>query len=625
MLLLCLIHISCECSAQDRFVFIEKHLKTLADSSAPGLKETVKISVTEAPLSEFIRALARSNNLNISIDQSIDAKLTNNFSNESVANILLFLCKSYDLDIHFIGSILSIVPYKPPPEPIKKINPKEPIVFYNVDSSLLTLELYDDTLEHVAKKITQLSGRNVIVSSDIRNKLVSIYLQDLVVDSAIKYFASANFIELEEDGELFILQKKQLKDVKKNQKKNQQKAAVISEFEYKIELDEQGEIFVTAYAQNVVIQDLFEAISKEASINYFVFTDLKGSSTVNVVHVRYDDFLSYLFNETDFTFKVESGIYMIGNRLSEGLSENEIIQLQYRSAENVETFIPNEMKQGVQIKLFLEQNSLILSGSKPQINEIKQFIKKIDQLVPIILIEVLVIDVDKNKILSTGLSAGVAENVTTGGVIYPDVNFTVGAGSMNALISILSGNGIFNLGNVSPNFYANIRILETNGTINISATPRLATLNGHTASMSIGETEFYLETTQNVIGSLNPQTVITEVYKSSNVNLSISINPVVSGDDQITLDITVDMSSFTGKIAPNAPRGNVSRSFKSMIRIKNEEMIVLGGLYEKEVSETGSGLPILSRIPIIKWLFSQRTKINSTSKLDIFIKPTILY
>ena len=54
-------------------------------------------------------------------------------------------------------------------------------------------------------------------------------------------------------------------------------------------------------------------------------------------------------------------------------------------------------------------------------------------------------------------------------------------------------------------------------------------------------------------------------------------------------------------------------------------MVLLGGLEEKATRESGSGVPFLSRIPVIKWFFSSRTKEKSRSKLNIFIKPTVIY
>ena len=142
--------------------------------------------------------------------------------------------------------------------------------------------------------------------------------------------------------------------------------------------------------------------------------------------------------------------------------------------------------------------------------------------------------------------------------------------------------------------------------------------------MNIGNTEYYLEEQSNIIGTQNPQLTTTQTYQSVKADLSVKIRPIVSGDEQITLEIEVQQSDFTERISKFAPPGSVSRNFKSLIRVKNQEMVLLGGLEEKRASDTGSGIPFLSRIPVIKWIFSSRTKENSNSKLNIFIKPTII-
>jgi type IV pilus assembly protein PilQ len=54
-------------------------------------------------------------------------------------------------------------------------------------------------------------------------------------------------------------------------------------------------------------------------------------------------------------------------------------------------------------------------------------------------------------------------------------------------------------------------------------------------------------------------------------------------------------------------------------------LIVLGGLEESVKNDSGTGVPILSRIPIIKWFFSSRTREDSKKKLTVLIKPTVIY
>lgn len=167
--------------------------------------------------------------------------------------------------------------------------------------------------------------------------------------------------------------------------------------------------------------------------------------------------------------------------------------------------------------------------------------------------------------------------------------------------------------------------MEDNGVVKVRSTPKLAALNSHEATMSIGNTEYYLEETNNVIGSQNPQNIITKHYKSVKADMSIKVKPIVSGDNQITLEIEVNQSDFTARISPDAPPGTVSRNFSSLIRVKDGEMVLLGGLEEKKISDSGSGLPWFSRIPVIKWFFSSRTKARTKNKLNIFIKPTVYY
>jgi len=168
--------------------------------------------------------------------------------------------------------------------------------------------------------------------------------------------------------------------------------------------------------------------------------------------------------------------------------------------------------------------------------------------------------------------------------------------------------------------------LEEQGALKLRSTPQLATLNGHKAELSIGETAYYLENQNNLVQNQNQSNILqTQQYKAVNADLSVSILPQISADEQITMDIHVKQSSFTERISTTAPPGTINRDFKSLIRVKNGDMIMLGGLEENSKSESGSGLPWISRVPVLKWFFGNRTKKKTENKLTIFIKPVIIY
>jgi type IV pilus assembly protein PilQ len=603
--------------SQDRFTYIETKLKELSLTS-PGLTEKVELSVNGAMIQDFIRGLATTNGLNVSVDAPLTIKIYNNFSNVTVSEVLLFLCKKYDLDITFIGNIMSVTAFQVPPQPIVKYTPKVLKINYDKVSGLLTVDLSGDTLSHVMKELTRQSGMNVVFTPELANKTVSGFIQGLSFGDALDKLAFANSLKITPSGNTFFIEKGE------STKPLLVKSGTSSpQPGLNIQVDNG---MVTVDAKNIPMSDIINAVSSQLNHNYFLFSEPKGITTLSVTNVTFDDFLGYLLNGTDFTFRKNDQIYLIGDRNLEGLRATKVVQLKYRTVDKVLEMIPADLKKNVELKTFPDLNSLIISGSQPRIDEINSFLLDIDKVVPNIVIEVILADIRDTKTVSTGIEAGLGpQPKSTGGQVYPSVDLTLNSNTINQIIAGINGFGIVNLGNVTPNFYINLKALESQGLLTMNSTPKLSTLNGHVATLSIGETEYYLETSNNVIGSQNPQNIITQTYKSVNADLSITINPIVSGDDQITLEITVKQSSFTARINPNAPPGTITREFKSLIRVKNGETIILGGLEENSKSDTGSGLPFLSRIPVIKWLFSSRTKTKSKDKLTIFIKPTVVY
>ena len=615
-----------------RLAGVRERLEALS-VTLPSLKEPVQLTVTGASVQEFLRAMARSNTLNINIDPSLNFKIYNSFNNETPLNILVFLAKEYQLDINMIGSIISVVPLK---KVVPVIPPRELNISYDAPANALSLELNNDTLTAVAKKIVSVSGKNVVVPAALFSKTVSGFFSNAPFEDALSKLSYANGIrfiktgdniylfEPLKEGEEFYINQDNNPDVRKVFKPATPQSAGNGGFQL-VSRTVNGRKLLFVEASNTPIIDLVKAAAKEYNLNYFLYSDLKGNITTHVDNMSFDDFLGSMFQGTLYTFRKDDNRYLIGDRTLEGLRATRVIQLQNRSIDTVQQMIPVDLRKGVDIKEFREQNTLLLTGSAPEIQNLETYIKQLDKLVPLILIEVTLVDVRKGKTVKTGISAGVADSVKTGGTILPGIDYTFGANSINAFLAKLGKNNSINLGRVSPNFYVGLSALESNQNVEIRSVPKLSTLNGHTANLSIGSTRYYSTQTQNVIPSLNTQTVITQQFTPVEANLSIFIKPIVSGDDQVTLNIKVDISDFIGNPPTNQPPPTSTSKFESIIRAKNEDMIVLGGLERTEKSENGSGVPFLSRIPIIKWLFSSREKSNNKIVTIVFIKPTIIY
>lgn len=328
---------------------------------------------------------------------------------------------------------------------------------------------------------------------------------------------------------------------------------------------------------------------------------------------------------TAYTYYEEGGVYMFGEAKREGLFSTRIIPMRYRTVDKLIDVIPENLKKGVQIAAFGDLNSMIASGDQRHVARVEQFLHEIDKTVPLITIEVMIVDASKDVILEAGLGLGVGTSPTqTSGTLSPGIDMTLGSGAVNNLVDKVNGLGIIRLGKVTPNFYASLKAMEENGTIELRSTPKLSTLNGHEAVLSSGEMQYYKETNNTYMGTQNPVQSTSYVWKSVEANMTLSITPYVSEDGHITMTIDLSQSEFTDRTEKEAPPGTTTRSFRSMVRVRNEEMVLLGGIDRQSHEKSSQGLPFIARIPVLKWIFGMHKNNKQERRLNVFIKPTVI-
>lgn len=618
---------------QNRITAIQKKLDSLS-KTVPGLNQKVQLNVVGGTIQQYLTGIASSNGLSISVDPKLNFAISDSYNDITASNILTFLAQKYNLDVSVVGSIIYVTSYQDPAQFIKPA-PKQINAKYNSADNTLSLAVSNDSLVAVAKKITEVSGKNIVVPNSLQAKRVSGFIEAAPFETAMDKLAYANEIKvvktndnffvfqpLDENEELYIngdkntAVRRTFHPVAGNG--NTGATGVFSKLV-------NGQKLISADAVNAPILSLVKQASQELGKSYSIYTDLKGAIDIHVSDITYDQFLDLLFRGTNYTFQNENGIYLIGDKSIEGLRTYKAIRLQNRSIDTIVNMIPAEWKKALEIKEFREQNTILLSGSIAHIKEAESLIKELDVLVPVVMIEVTMIDFHKTRTISTGITAGVSDSVKTGGTILPGVGFTFSATSVNSFLSSISKNTSINLGHVVPNFYVSLQALENNNNVDIRSVPKLSALNGHSAMLSLGSKRYYKDVTQNFYPSATTTaSIFSNVYKEVNADLSIDIKPVVSGDDQVTLAIKVNVSDFTSIPTDGSPPPQSINKFETSLRVHNEDTILLGGIERTENDLTASGTPILSRIPILKWIFSSRTKTASKVTTVLFIKSTVL-
>lgn len=598
-----------------------------------GINEVLKINVSGLTLHDFISSIAEEHQLNIDVESGLDQPVVNNFFDVTVKDVFLHLVQKYDLEVGFMNNIISFKKRKEIKIVEKKL-PKVIDVSYNPQNDFLSVKLENDSIPAVAKAITDKSGKNIILAPNAKNLKVSSYILNRPFDQVIEMMSKSNdLIATKDENGFYYIEKNQ--DVNNvtgggstsSEKKKQPKASQGAPGYYEVDLNKTG--FLNIKANVADASDLLTEAAEKLHINYFMYNKPENEkTTLSANNLTFDDLLDNIFKGKKYSYRKQDNLYLIGEHTTESLRVTEMVLLENRSIELVLPSLPKIFTEKLEIKEFVELNGLIVSGSRTALEELKVYVKQIDKVVPMVQIEVIIAQYNKGHDVQTGMKAGLDKinKQQTGGVLFPTTDVNLNASSINNLISAFNGFGIFKIGKVTESFYTNLKLLENNSIVKIESTPKIATISGHEAKLAIGETRYYFEQSNRLINNNIGNDILNSgTWKPTDANLSVSIKPFVSTDENVTLTITVEKSAFFGTAGENAPPNKTTQKFESLVRVKNNEMILLGGLDELKKEDSGSGTPLISRIPIIKWFFSSRKKGRSTSKLHLFIKPTVVY
>lgn len=594
-----------------------------------GLNDPMKIDVSGLTLYDFINSIAQEHQINVDVDRELSQPITNNFFDVPVKDVLSYLVQRYDLEITLINNIIG---FKKKRE-VKIVQKKEAKlidVAYNPQNDFLSVKLERDTLGSVIKAVIDKSGKNVILAPDVKNDLISTYILNRPFDQVLEMMSKSNNLSVSKDENNFyyiqkVREEKKIEISTNSAYRNTPATGNLGFFN--IQTTNSGLIDVEADEADVT-QLLTEA-AKKLNVNYYLYNRPENEKiSLKANEITFEELLKHVFKGKKYTYDRQGDYYIIGEQITEGLRVTEVVQLENRSIESVLATLPKIFSEKIEVKEFVELNALIVSGGRTAIDELKAYLKLIDKVVPMIQIEVIIVQYNKSFDIQTGLKAGLDKlnSHQTGGKLFPDSEMNLNSTSVNSLIEAFNGFGLFKLGKVTSSFYLNLKLLENNSVVKVESTPKIATLSGHEAKLAIGETSYYFEQNNRLLtNSIGNDILQSGTWKSTDANLSVAIKPFVSTDENVTLNIVVEKSSFLGRAGETAPPGKATQKFESIVRIKNNEMILLGGLDELRKENSGTGTPLISRIPILKWFFSSRKKGKTDSKLHIFIRPSVVY
>ncbi|WP_151446307.1 secretin N-terminal domain-containing protein [Lacisediminimonas profundi] len=221
----------------------------------------------------------------------------------------------------------------------------------------------------------------------------------------------------------------------------------------------------------------------------------------------------------------------------------------------------------------------------------------------------------------TGSAGTTSLNINNGSSMSTDGNL---AGSM------------FGLAFQTNNFAALLTLLETQGTVHVLSSPRIATLNNQKAILKVGTDDFFVtrvsSTTNTSSGSTSttPDVTLQQFFSGvvldvtpqidENNNITLHVHPSVT--QVSTLNRTVDLGPLGTLNLPLAS-SNTSET-DSVVRGQSGQIIAIGGLMRQASTDERSQLPGAGNLAVVGSLFRSTARVNQKRELVILIKPTIV-
>ncbi|WP_168204096.1 pilus (MSHA type) biogenesis protein MshL [Aliikangiella coralliicola] len=195
-------------------------------------------------------------------------------------------------------------------------------------------------------------------------------------------------------------------------------------------------------------------------------------------------------------------------------------------------------------------------------------------------------------------------------------------------------NGVFSMLYQGNRFDAAINLLKTQGDVQVLSSPRVSTVNNQKAVIKVGSDEFFVTdvSTTTVTGTstaTTPDVTLTSFFSGISLDVTPQINnqgeivlhihPVVSEVTDQQKTITLGEDNFTLPLALT----NIRES-DSIVRAKDQQIIVIGGLMQNTIRNRENTTPLLGDIPVLGKIFTQTRESQVKSELVILLKANLV-
>ncbi|WP_426337768.1 pilus (MSHA type) biogenesis protein MshL [Pseudoduganella sp. S-14] len=311
-------------------------------------------------------------------------------------------------------------------------------------------------------------------------------------------------------------------------------------------------------------------------------------------------------------------------------------------------------KDGRAVVISPQSGLVVIRGMPEDLRNVDRYLKATQLAVARqVILEAKILEVELSEKAQSGINWAAFGSRISAGMVGPGTTLAPRINGVNSLLSQPNGmsgtpgttlatatsaaGSLFGLAFQNSNFAALISFLESQGTVHVLSSPRIATLNNQKAVLKIGTDEFFVtgvSTTTNTNatgnGTVSPNVTLQPFFSG----VVLDVTPQIDDKGNIILHVHPSVSQVS-TVNKNINLGNAgslnlplaasaTSEMDSMVRGENGSVVAIGGLMRQSTSADRSQIPVAGRIPVIGSLFRSTADSIQKRELVVLIKPTIV-
>ncbi|RJO68523.1 MAG: type II secretion system protein GspD, partial [Myxococcales bacterium] len=278
-------------------------------------------------------------------------------------------------------------------------------------------------------------------------------------------------------------------------------------------------------------------------------------------------------------------------------------------------------------------NSLVVVASAKDFGALKKVIRQLDIRRRQVFVEAVIMEVTLSKNNTMGFSMAGGYSFDIGGETVPVYGATT-LGSMSAVAldpTTLSGmavglrgpdlkgtEGVLGEGISFPSFGVLLQMVQTDSDANVLSTPHILTMDNEEAEIIVGSNVPFIT---GQARDSNNRPVLS--IQRQDVALTMKIKPQINESDFIRLQVQQEITELVS-ISETLGPTTTKRAAKSVVVVKDNQTIVIGGLLRDRQTNDADKVPLLGDLPILGRLFRRDKDVKEKTNLLIFLTPHII-